>query len=79
MMVGIDHDTLVYYFSLLVTQVQAWVEGVKDVIEPLIILLLAWALGAVIQVGGACIGHTPCTDGVLLLYRTFRQATSLPQ
>ena len=39
---------------------QAWVEGVKDVIEPLIILLLAWALGAVIQVGVASIGHTLC-------------------
>ena len=29
---------------------ESWVEGVKDVIEPLIILLLAWALGSVIAV-----------------------------
>ena len=29
---------------------QAWVEGIKEVMEPLIILLLAWALGAVIAV-----------------------------
>ena len=29
---------------------KAWVEGIKDVMEPLIILLLAWALGAVIAV-----------------------------
>ena len=50
------------FFSVIFgcTLPQAWVEGVKDVIEPLIILLLAWALGAVIQVGGASIGHTLC-------------------
>lgn len=27
----------------------AWIEGVKDIIEPCIILLLAWALGTVIE------------------------------
>lgn len=31
---------------------EAWTGGMRDVLEPLIILLLAWALGAVIQVGG---------------------------
>ena len=29
---------------------QAYIEGIKDIIEPLLILLLAWALGAAIQV-----------------------------
>ena len=29
---------------------EAWVEGIKDVIEPLIILMLAWGLGAAISV-----------------------------
>ena len=28
----------------------AWIDGVKDVLEPLFILILAWALGAVIAV-----------------------------
>ena len=28
----------------------SWIEGVKDVIEPLFILVLAWALGNVITV-----------------------------
>lgn len=29
---------------------ECWLEGVKDVIEPLIILVLAWALGNIIAV-----------------------------
>ena len=31
--------------------VECWIEGVKDIIEPLIILMLAWGLGNVISVG----------------------------
>ena len=50
-----QHLTLCQLSSLFLFSVwaQAWVEGVKDVIEPFIILLLAWALEAFIQVGGA--------------------------
>ena len=29
---------------------ECWLEGVKDILEPLIILILAWALGNVISV-----------------------------
>ena len=29
---------------------KAWIEGVKDLTEPMIILNLSWALGTVIQV-----------------------------
>ena len=49
--------TLVAVVMLLIQRIltfqefmNVWIEGVKDVIEPLIILLLAWALGDVITV-----------------------------
>ena len=29
---------------------QAWIEGIKDIMEALIILIMAWALGAAVQV-----------------------------
>ena len=32
--------------------IQAWLEGIKDIFEPLMILLLAWALGNAIMVSG---------------------------
>lgn len=39
-----------YNLATLALQLQAWIEGIKDIMEPLLILLLAWALGAAIQV-----------------------------
>ena len=29
---------------------QAWVEGIKEIIEPLLVLMLAWTLGDAIEV-----------------------------
>ena len=53
----------------------SWIEGVKDVIEPLFILVLAWALGNVITVSiytvAACISlscHDTCTHVYVLVY-----------
>jgi len=35
---------------------QAWVEGVKDLLEPFMVLWLAWALGEALQVRSYCCG-----------------------
>ena len=52
--------------------IRAWIEGAKDVMEPMLILLLAWALGDVINVSAWTLTVKENHMNVYICYRIYR-------